>query len=167
MKNSPLEGPPLDRKEFFAFSRSSWHKSLPRSLSPDERCTRVLMAQFPSPLWTHTGGHMRFDPFDCLVIKVMDLWQTCHEFKPGTTEDPRCRGGPTHAKYVEPQTSSHWCGMAQQLMRAKAYCVHLSIRHLDSEVHERMFRPGVQQAYQSTEGIIFECKSESVSMLKM
>ncbi|GFS60391.1 hypothetical protein TNIN_138381 [Trichonephila inaurata madagascariensis] len=61
MNKSPLEGPSLDRKEFFAFSRSSWYKSLPRSLSPDERCTRALMAQFQSPMWIHTGCHMRYD----------------------------------------------------------------------------------------------------------
>ncbi|GFV18439.1 hypothetical protein TNCV_4468751 [Trichonephila clavipes] len=28
-----------------------------------------------------------------LVIKVTDSWPACHEFKPGTTEDPPCRGG--------------------------------------------------------------------------
>ncbi|GFX68650.1 hypothetical protein TNCV_1800631 [Trichonephila clavipes] len=116
----------------------------PGVLSPDERCTRVLMAQFQSPLWIHTGGHMRFDPFDwyeprlraaslgvvlplvliifaicgrgSLVIKVTDLWQTCHEFKPGTTEDPLCTSGPMHIKYVEPQTSSHWCGTTRGLL---------------------------------------------------
>ncbi|GFU50879.1 hypothetical protein TNCV_4460861 [Trichonephila clavipes] len=45
-----------------------------------------------------------------LVMKVTDSWPACHEFKPGTTEDPPCRGGTMHVKYVEAQTSSHWCG---------------------------------------------------------
>ncbi|GFY10917.1 hypothetical protein TNCV_1124391 [Trichonephila clavipes] len=56
VKNSPLEDPPLDRKEFFAFSRISWYKSLPRNLSPDKRCTRVLMAQFQIPLYGSIPG---------------------------------------------------------------------------------------------------------------
>ncbi|GFS58819.1 hypothetical protein TNCV_4271211 [Trichonephila clavipes] len=66
-----------------------------------------------SPLWIHTGGHMHFDPFDChgsQVIKVTDSWPACHEFKPGTTEDPSCRRGMVHVKYAEAQTSTHWCG---------------------------------------------------------
>ncbi|GFW18596.1 hypothetical protein TNCV_1222571 [Trichonephila clavipes] len=119
MKNSPLEGPPLDRKEFFAFSRSSWYKSLPRSLSSDERCTRVLMAQFQSPLWIRIGGHICFDPWSeprlraaiglgavlslvlitfvicrrgSLEVKVTDSWPAYHEFKPSTAEDPPSRG---------------------------------------------------------------------------
>ncbi|GFX26769.1 hypothetical protein TNCV_1839421 [Trichonephila clavipes] len=70
VKRSILEGSSLDRKEFFAFSRSSWCKSLPRSLSPDERCARVLMAQFQSPLWTHTRGHMRFDSIDWYDLRL-------------------------------------------------------------------------------------------------
>ncbi|GFS90194.1 hypothetical protein TNCV_508481 [Trichonephila clavipes] len=40
----------------------------------------------------------------------MDSWPACHEFKPGTTDDPPCRGGPMNLYYVEAQTSSHWCG---------------------------------------------------------
>ncbi|GFT02617.1 hypothetical protein TNCV_1488111 [Trichonephila clavipes] len=63
-----------------------------------------------SPLWIHTEGHMHFDPFDCLVIKVTDSWTACHELKHGTIEDPPCRGRPMHVKHVEIQTSSHWCG---------------------------------------------------------
>ncbi|GFY49068.1 hypothetical protein TNIN_487661 [Trichonephila inaurata madagascariensis] len=57
-----LEGSSLDRKEFFGFSRSSWCKSLPRSLSPDERCTRALMAQFQSPVYVQQVGYGDTDP---------------------------------------------------------------------------------------------------------
>ncbi|GFX50446.1 hypothetical protein TNCV_770181 [Trichonephila clavipes] len=46
-------------------------------MSSDERCARVLMAQFQSPLWTHTSGHMRFDPFDCADLEYDPVWQTC------------------------------------------------------------------------------------------
>ncbi|GFY70484.1 hypothetical protein TNIN_23311 [Trichonephila inaurata madagascariensis] len=56
-------GSSFDRKELFAFSRNSWYKSLPRSLSSDERGTRVLMARFQSPLWILIGGHICFDPW--------------------------------------------------------------------------------------------------------
>ncbi|GFY62515.1 hypothetical protein TNIN_219561 [Trichonephila inaurata madagascariensis] len=60
-----LEGSSLDRKEFFGFSRSSWCKSLPRSLSPDERCTRALMAQFQSPVYVQQVGYGDTDPCNC------------------------------------------------------------------------------------------------------
>ncbi|GFX98286.1 hypothetical protein TNCV_4909291 [Trichonephila clavipes] len=54
-ENSPLEGPFLDRKEFLPFSRSSCYKLPPRSLPPDEGCTRAMMAPFQSPLWGVTS----------------------------------------------------------------------------------------------------------------
>ncbi|GFV56247.1 hypothetical protein TNCV_106041 [Trichonephila clavipes] len=37
---------------------------------------------------------------------------TCHEFEPGTTEDPSAvQTGSMHVKYIEAQTSSHWCSV--------------------------------------------------------
>ncbi|GFS55502.1 hypothetical protein TNCV_1627491, partial [Trichonephila clavipes] len=35
-----------------------------------------------------------------LVVKVMDSWAACHEFKPNTAEDSPCRGA-MHVKFVE------------------------------------------------------------------
>ncbi|GFY03054.1 hypothetical protein TNCV_980591 [Trichonephila clavipes] len=40
------------------------------------------------------------------MAKVTDLWPACHEFEPSTAEDPPCRGGVMHVKYVELHTFS-------------------------------------------------------------
>ncbi|GFX30498.1 hypothetical protein TNCV_3461491 [Trichonephila clavipes] len=45
-----------------------------------------------------------------LVVKVKDSWPACHEFETSTAKDPPCWGG-VHAKSVEVQTSTRWCGV--------------------------------------------------------
>ncbi|GFX17034.1 hypothetical protein TNCV_4265601 [Trichonephila clavipes] len=113
MKNSPLEGPPLDRKQFFAFSRSSWYKSLPRSSSPDERCTWVLMAQFQSPLCGSIPGVI------CVLIPSIGM-------------------SPVYVQQVgygatDPRIWSHWvcvtvepAQLKASLLRCRPWCGSLS-----------------------------------------
>ncbi|GFY19252.1 uncharacterized protein TNCV_4226161 [Trichonephila clavipes] len=50
-----------------------------------------------SSTWRHALGYqtsteMR-DGRSSLVVKIADSWLACHEFDPGTAEDPPCRGG--------------------------------------------------------------------------
>ncbi|GFX62570.1 hypothetical protein TNCV_4867331 [Trichonephila clavipes] len=33
----------------------------------------------------------KFSVFGSLVVKATDSWPVCHDFEPGTTEDPPCR----------------------------------------------------------------------------
>ncbi|GFS66614.1 ER degradation-enhancing alpha-mannosidase-like protein 2 [Trichonephila clavipes] len=54
-----------------------------------------------------------------LVAKVTELWQACHEFKPGAAEDLPCRG----AMRIKSVESSNvlllvWCGMVGGLLSA-------------------------------------------------
>ncbi|GFT40608.1 uncharacterized protein TNCV_3007841 [Trichonephila clavipes] len=45
-----------------------------------------------------------------VVLKASDRGWLCHEFEPSTTKDPPCRAA-MHAKSVESETSSRWCGV--------------------------------------------------------
>ncbi|GFY40438.1 hypothetical protein TNIN_11061 [Trichonephila inaurata madagascariensis] len=106
MKKSPLEGPSLDRKEFFAFSRSSWYKSLPRSLSPDERCTRVLMAQFQSPRCGSIPGVI------CILIPSNEDSHTSHKNpemsnKPNVNEVSKAHLDPKEQEVEHPVVTNH------------------------------------------------------------
>ncbi|GFU06771.1 hypothetical protein TNCV_4353351 [Trichonephila clavipes] len=47
-----------------------------------------------------------------LVVKVTNSQPVSHEFEPSTAEDPQCRQ--VDVKYVEDQTSFHWCGVEDQ-----------------------------------------------------
>ncbi|GFS63917.1 hypothetical protein TNCV_1129111 [Trichonephila clavipes] len=72
---------------------------------------------------------------DSLVIYVADSWPACHEFEPKAAEHSPCREvkKPEHVKYVESSNvlPLGWCGVAKQLMRAKAaYCAYLSLRDI-------------------------------------
>ncbi|GFW42508.1 hypothetical protein TNCV_4257031 [Trichonephila clavipes] len=54
--------------------------------------------------------HVPMRSYGSLMVKVTDSWPACHEFEPRTAVVPPCRDGQYMSKYVEAQTSFHWCG---------------------------------------------------------
>ncbi|GFW37709.1 hypothetical protein TNCV_415951 [Trichonephila clavipes] len=65
------------------------------------------------------------------AVKVTDSWLACHEFDPRIAENRRAEGL-INVKYVEAQTSSHWCGVIVrrgrlEIMRSVASSPHLAL----------------------------------------